>query len=75
MELILRSNSKSKLEKILALAKELGVRVEQKKEATAKAEIPTGKAISAESLLSEFGKAPDFPSIDEIRSKTWPSSW
>lgn len=76
MELTLKSNSKSKLEKVLALAKELGIRVEQKKEeGPTKAEVPKGKAVSAESLLSEFGKAPDFPPINEIRSKTWPSSW
>ena len=75
MELTLKSNSKSKLEKILALAKELGIRVEQKEEATTKVDVPKGRIVSAATLLNDFGKAPDFPSVEEVRSKTWPSSW
>ena len=75
MELTLKSDSKSKLDKILALAKELGIRVEQKEEVATKPKVPKGKAVSAGLLLSDFGKAPDFPPIDEIRSKAWPSSW
>ena len=76
MELTLKSNSKSKLEKVLALAKELGIRVEQKNEkVAAKIGVPQGKTVSAKALLSDFGKAPDFPTTDEVRSRTWPCSW
>jgi hypothetical protein len=36
---------------------------------------PQGKTVSANDLLDSFGTAPDFPGIDEIRSKAWPSKW
>ncbi len=36
---------------------------------------PQGKKIAAEELFKDFGSAPDFPSIDEVRSKAWPSKW
>ena len=31
---------------------------------------PTGRKINVEELFENFGKAPDFPSIAEIRKKT-----
>lgn len=76
MELILKSNNKSKLDKILALARELGINVEQKGErARKKAVVPQGKPVAATVLLEGFGKGSDFPTTDEVRSKAWPSSW
>lgn len=36
---------------------------------------PQGKNISVNELFEDFGTAPDFPSVDEIRSKAWPSKW
>jgi hypothetical protein len=36
---------------------------------------PIGKEISVNELFESFGAAPDFPSIDEIRAKAWPSKW
>ena len=36
---------------------------------------PPGKITSPDELLKEFGTAPDFPSIEEIRAKAWPSKW
>ena len=37
--------------------------------------LPTGKKTSKDELFENFGLAPDFPSIDEIRDKAWPSKW
>ncbi|WP_257667156.1 hypothetical protein [Parapedobacter tibetensis] len=60
----------------MALARELGIRVEQKEEPVTKtAVVPKGKAVPASTLLESFGKGSDFPSTDEVRSKAWPSSW
>jgi hypothetical protein len=36
---------------------------------------PLGKKVKADELFESFGKAPDFPSVEEIRSKAWPSKW
>ncbi|MDB5091051.1 MAG: hypothetical protein JWR09_5045 [Mucilaginibacter sp.] len=36
---------------------------------------PVGKKISVNELFEDFGANPDFPSIDEIRKKAWPSKW
>lgn len=36
---------------------------------------PTGKKSTVSELLEDFGTAPDFPSVEEIRSKAWPSKW
>jgi hypothetical protein len=36
---------------------------------------PTGKTVSVNDLFKDFGTAPDFPSIEEIRTKSWPSKW
>jgi len=36
---------------------------------------PLGKKIQATELLESFGASPDFPTIDEIRSKAWSSKW
>jgi len=71
MELILKSNNKTKLARVLALAQQLGITVEQKGISTEKKEItiPKGKTVSANKLLADFGKNPDFPATDEIRSK------
>lgn len=76
MELILKSNNKSKLDKILALASELGISVEKKGEQERKqAVVPQGKSVAATVLLESFGKGSGFPAIDEVRSKAWLSSW
>jgi len=32
---------------------------------------PIGKKVSVDELFENFGGAPDFPSIDEIRAKAW----
>ncbi|MFM9840364.1 MAG: hypothetical protein ACKVOQ_19010 [Cyclobacteriaceae bacterium] len=37
--------------------------------------LPQGKKISLTQLFENFGNAPDFPSIEDIRSKAWPSKW
>ena len=37
--------------------------------------LPEGKEISLSSLFETFGMAPDFPSIEEIRTKAWPQKW
>jgi hypothetical protein len=37
--------------------------------------LPKGKKTSANVLLEFFGAAPDFPSLEEIREKAWPSKW
>ncbi|MFI5136535.1 MAG: hypothetical protein ACHQIM_01825 [Sphingobacteriales bacterium] len=36
---------------------------------------PPGKKVSVNELFENFGDAPDFPSIEEIRTKAWPSKW
>jgi hypothetical protein len=36
---------------------------------------PPGKKVSVNDLFENFGAAPDFPSIEEIRTKSWPSKW
>jgi hypothetical protein len=36
---------------------------------------PEGKKINVSELFENFGKAPDFPTIEEIREKAWPSKW
>jgi hypothetical protein len=36
---------------------------------------PPGKKISVNDLFKNFGAAPDFPSLEEIRTKAWPSKW
>lgn len=77
MELILRSDSKDKIAKVLALASKLGITVLQRERADTNPRpfLPKGKEVSARELLDFFGKAPDFPSEEEIRAKAWPSSW
>jgi len=42
---------------------------------TGRAIPPPGKKIAVEKLFESFGAAPDFPSIEEIRQKAWPSKW
>jgi len=37
--------------------------------------LPPGKKVTANELLEHFGEAPDFPTIEEIRAKAWPSKW
>jgi hypothetical protein len=37
--------------------------------------LPPGKKVSKNELFESFGLAPDFPSVDEIRDKAWPSKW
>jgi hypothetical protein len=76
MELILKSDNHSKMEKVLALAHKLGISVIQKADTSKATSIPPkGKSVSAVELLETFGKGPDFPSAEEIRAKAWPSSW
>ena len=36
---------------------------------------PGNKKTSAAELLKDFGANPDFPTIEEIRAKAWPSKW
>ncbi len=36
---------------------------------------PLGKKVAVDELFESFGMAPDFPSIEEIRTKAWPSKW
>jgi hypothetical protein len=36
---------------------------------------PVGKTVSMNDLFEDFGAAPNFPSIEEIRTKAWPSKW
>jgi len=36
---------------------------------------PVGKEVSVNELFENFGAAPDFSSVDEIRAKAWPSKW
>jgi hypothetical protein len=36
---------------------------------------PPGKKTHVNELFENFGANPDFPSIDEIRAKAWPSKW
>jgi hypothetical protein len=36
---------------------------------------PPGKKVSVNDLFENFGAAPDFPSIEKIRTKAWPSKW
>lgn len=36
---------------------------------------PIGKKVSVEELFETFGAATDFPTTDEIRSRSWPSKW
>jgi hypothetical protein len=33
------------------------------------------KKISLDELFSTFGSLPNFPTIEEIRNKAWPSKW
>ncbi|HEY2582098.1 MAG TPA: hypothetical protein VGI43_09830 [Mucilaginibacter sp.] len=37
--------------------------------------LPVGKKVSVSELFENFGSAPDFPSIDKIRDKAWPTKW
>jgi hypothetical protein len=37
--------------------------------------LPAGKKVSVNELLETFGADPDFPTIEELRSKAWPSKW
>lgn len=36
---------------------------------------PLGKKVKKDELFESFGMAPDFPSVEEIRAKAWPSKW
>ena len=36
---------------------------------------PAGKEVSVNKLFENFGTAPDFPSVEEIRTKAWNSKW
>ncbi len=40
-----------------------------------KPEPPAGKKIVVNELFENFGTAPNFPTIDEIRTKAWDSKW
>ena len=37
--------------------------------------LPVGKKISVNELFENFVASPDFPSVEEIREKAWPSKW
>lgn len=77
MELILKSDNRDKMAKISTLANKLGINVEQREEASTNSKPlpPIGKPVTVNELLETFGKEPNFPSAEEIRSKAWPSSW
>jgi hypothetical protein len=36
---------------------------------------PEGKPVSLEKLFETFGANPEFPDLDTIRAKAWPSKW
>lgn len=36
---------------------------------------PEGKVVSLEKLFETFGADPNFPDLDSIRAKAWPSKW
>jgi hypothetical protein len=42
---------------------------------TKKKQLPSDKKVSMDELFSTFGSLPDFPTIEEIRNKAWPSKW
>lgn len=77
MELILKSDNRDKMAKVLALANKLGIKVEQKEDVSTASEPvpPRGKQVPVNQLLETFGKEPNFPTAEEVRSKAWPSSW
>ncbi len=37
--------------------------------------LPKGKKVNVNELFENFGDAPDFPSVNDIRTKAWPSKW
>jgi len=36
---------------------------------------PKGKEVSKTDLFEAFGQGANFPSIDELRKRSWPSKW
>jgi hypothetical protein len=36
---------------------------------------PFAEKVAVTELFESFGKAPDFASVEEIRTKAWPSKW
>jgi hypothetical protein len=36
---------------------------------------PKGKKVNVNELFENFGTAPHFPPVDEIRTKAWSSKW
>lgn len=77
MEWVLKSDDNSSVEKVLSLARKLGVTVIERKDNPKKNAVtpPKGVKKSPNELLEFFGQASDFPSTEEIRSKIWSSSW
>ena len=49
--------------------------VELSEPATKKKQLPSDKKVSMDELFSTFGSLPNFPAIEEIRNKAWPSKW
>jgi hypothetical protein len=49
--------------------------VEIDKAAETYATLPAGKKVAISELFESFGMSPDFPSVEEIRSKAWPGKW
>ncbi len=47
--------------------------VELTEPATKKKQLPSDKKVSLDELFSTFGSLPNFPTIEEIRNKAWPS--
>lgn len=37
--------------------------------------LPKGKKVSLDQLFETFGSDSKFPTVEEIRSKAWPSKW
>jgi hypothetical protein len=36
---------------------------------------PKGKEVSMDEIMKTFGTDPEFPTLNEIRTKAWPSKW
>jgi hypothetical protein len=55
--------------------KKVEVTVMELDDSNAQSGLPAGKKVSKNELFQTFGLAPDFPSVEEIRDKAWPSKW
>ncbi len=51
------------------------IEAEEEKFAKPLVKLPKGKKVSVDQLFETFGSDPDFPLLEEIRAKAWPSKW